>query len=263
MVHVLLPFMILPLYSVMKGIPPTLHAAAALAGRHAAVRVPPHLPAADECPASRRPLLVFIMAIGYYITPALVGGPNDQMISYFITFHNGDGELGHGLGAGGGAAAGHRCSTASSPPASGADGDERSMAQPFGRVRLAASPGRDACWCSLFLVAPILAIMPLSFNDGAFLTYPMPGLSLRWYEDFFASARWATASRTASHRQSGHAARDRARHAGRDRPGAGRSAAAGAGRCCCRRWSCRSSSPPSASYFFFAPARADQTYTGI
>lgn len=41
-----------------------------------------------------------------------------------------------------------------------------------------------------FLMAPILAIVPLSFSSGAYLTYPLPGLSLRWYEDFFASPRW-------------------------------------------------------------------------
>lgn len=42
----------------------------------------------------------------------------------------------------------------------------------------------------VFLMAPILAIVPLSFSSGAYLTYPLPGLSLRWYEDFFASPRW-------------------------------------------------------------------------
>src|SRR6516164_2230758 len=42
----------------------------------------------------------------------------------------------------------------------------------------------------LFLIAPILAIMPLSFNSVPFFTYPMPGLSLRWYQDFFGTARW-------------------------------------------------------------------------
>ncbi|MGX7874657.1 ABC transporter permease [Mesorhizobium sp. ORM6] len=41
-----------------------------------------------------------------------------------------------------------------------------------------------------FLVAPILAIMPLSFSSGSYLTYPMPGFSLRWYDDFLSSARW-------------------------------------------------------------------------
>jgi putative spermidine/putrescine transport system permease protein len=42
----------------------------------------------------------------------------------------------------------------------------------------------------LFLVAPILAVMPLSFNSVPFFTYPMPGLSLRWYREFFLTDRW-------------------------------------------------------------------------
>ncbi|MET4316059.1 ABC transporter permease [Bradyrhizobium sp. RT4b] len=42
----------------------------------------------------------------------------------------------------------------------------------------------------LFLIAPILVIMPLSFNSVPFFTYPMPGLSLRWYEEFFLTGRW-------------------------------------------------------------------------
>ena len=42
----------------------------------------------------------------------------------------------------------------------------------------------------LFLVAPIAAIVPLSFSAGSFLHYPLPGLSLRWYRDFFTSDFW-------------------------------------------------------------------------
>ncbi|MHC4047938.1 ABC transporter permease [Bradyrhizobium sp. 23AC] len=42
----------------------------------------------------------------------------------------------------------------------------------------------------LFLIAPILVIIPLSFNSVPFFSYPMPGLSLRWYEDFFLTGRW-------------------------------------------------------------------------
>ncbi|CAO3430828.1 ABC transporter permease [Azospirillum doebereinerae] len=42
----------------------------------------------------------------------------------------------------------------------------------------------------VFLMAPILAIVPLSFSSGAYLTYPLPGLSLRWYVDFLSSPRW-------------------------------------------------------------------------
>ncbi|MDR6289518.1 putative spermidine/putrescine transport system permease protein [Inquilinus ginsengisoli] len=42
----------------------------------------------------------------------------------------------------------------------------------------------------LFLIAPILAIIPLAFNGGSFLTYPLDGFSLRWFEEFFTSDRW-------------------------------------------------------------------------
>src|SRR5437899_11444815 len=41
-----------------------------------------------------------------------------------------------------------------------------------------------------FLVAPILIIVPLSFSSGSFFYYPLPGFSLRWYQDFFASPFW-------------------------------------------------------------------------
>ena len=87
MVHVLLPFMILPLYSVMKAIPPQYVRAAASLGAPplvawARVYVPQTLPGIGAgC------LMVFIQALGYYVTPALVGGADDQMISYFIAFY--------------------------------------------------------------------------------------------------------------------------------------------------------------------------------
>ena len=47
----------------------------------------------------------------------------------------------------------------------------------------------------LFLVAPILTIVPLSFSSGSFLYYPLPGLSLRWYQDFFTSSFWLSSLR--------------------------------------------------------------------
>jgi putative spermidine/putrescine transport system permease protein len=86
MVHILLPFMILPLYSVMKNIPPSLMRAASSLGANPIVAffkvyLPQSMPG-----ISAGCLLVFILAIGYYITPALVGGPKDQMLSYFIAF---------------------------------------------------------------------------------------------------------------------------------------------------------------------------------
>ena len=87
MTHVLLPFMVLPLYSVMRSIPPTHMAAAASLGANPVqgfirVYLPQTLPGIGA-----GGLLVFILAIGYYITPALVGGRSGQLISNMIAYH--------------------------------------------------------------------------------------------------------------------------------------------------------------------------------
>lgn len=87
MTHVLLPFMVLPIYSVLITIPKNLMPAAASLGAppwRAFLRV--LLPLSLRGVASGS-LLVFISAIGYYITPALIGGPGDQMISSIIAFY--------------------------------------------------------------------------------------------------------------------------------------------------------------------------------
>ncbi len=86
-VYVLLPFMILPLYAVMRAIPTVhLRAAASLGARPWTVFRRIYLPQALPG-VGAGVLLVFIQALGYYITPALVGGADDQMISYFIAFY--------------------------------------------------------------------------------------------------------------------------------------------------------------------------------
>ena len=46
-----------------------------------------------------------------------------------------------------------------------------------------------------FLLAPVAAIVPLSFSAGSFLFYPLPGLSTRWYADFATSPLWTDALR--------------------------------------------------------------------
>ncbi|MBO6278141.1 MAG: ABC transporter permease, partial [Pseudomonas sp.] len=45
----------------------------------------------------------------------------------------------------------------------------------------------------MFLIIPILVIVPLSFNAGSFLSYPLSGFSLRWYREFFSSNDWMPA----------------------------------------------------------------------
>jgi putative spermidine/putrescine transport system permease protein len=47
----------------------------------------------------------------------------------------------------------------------------------------------------VFLVLPILVIIPLSFADSSFLSYPMPGLSLRWYDNLIHSEEWIRAAK--------------------------------------------------------------------
>ena len=47
----------------------------------------------------------------------------------------------------------------------------------------------------LFLMLPVLVIIPLSFADSTFLSYPMPGVSLRWYHSLFESEDWIRATK--------------------------------------------------------------------
>ena len=87
MVHILLPFMVLPLVASFRALDPRLPRAAASLGAapwrvFLRVTLPLSLPGVGAgC------LLVFILSIGYYITPALLGSPNDQMVSYFVAFY--------------------------------------------------------------------------------------------------------------------------------------------------------------------------------
>ncbi|MGY3078093.1 putative spermidine/putrescine transport system permease protein [Bradyrhizobium sp. LM6.10] len=96
MTHIQLPFTLLPIYSVMKTISPTyVRAARSLgAGPFYAfwkIYFPQTLPGiAAGC------LLTFILCLGYYITPALVGGPADQMVSSFVAHYTNE-ELNWGM----------------------------------------------------------------------------------------------------------------------------------------------------------------------
>src|SRR5690625_85093 len=87
MTYILLPFMILPLFSVMRGINPAFMQAALSMGARpiqafSKIYFPLSLPG-----LSAGALLVFIISIGYYITPALLGGTDGQMIANLIAFH--------------------------------------------------------------------------------------------------------------------------------------------------------------------------------
>ncbi|MFZ3218749.1 MAG: ABC transporter permease [Rhodoferax sp.] len=84
MVHILLPFMILPLYSVMKSVPQNyVRAAVSLGSAPLAAFFRVYVPQTYPGVAAGG-LLVFITSIGYYVTPALLGGAADQMLSYYV-----------------------------------------------------------------------------------------------------------------------------------------------------------------------------------
>ncbi|PTB19051.1 ABC transporter permease [Trinickia symbiotica] len=87
MVHVLLPVMILPLYSVMLKIPPSQMRAATSLGAH-----PLRAFATVFVPLSRPGIaggvtLVFMLSVGFYATPALVGGAHGTFIGNIIAYH--------------------------------------------------------------------------------------------------------------------------------------------------------------------------------
>ena len=98
MTHILLPFMILPLFSVMKTIPPTYMRAAKSMGANdftafRRVYFPQSIPGIGA-----GSILVFILSIGYYITPEIVGGTKGVFISNRIAYHISS-SLNWGLGA--------------------------------------------------------------------------------------------------------------------------------------------------------------------
>ncbi|MGH0241443.1 ABC transporter permease [Sinorhizobium meliloti] len=87
MTHVLLPFAILPLYSTMKSINPIyVRAAQSLGAKPSTAFWKIYFPQTRPGLAAAG-LLVFILSVGYYVTPALVGGTQDQLISSFIALY--------------------------------------------------------------------------------------------------------------------------------------------------------------------------------
>ena len=209
MTHILLPFMILPLYSVMRGIDPSyLRAALSLGARpipaFARIYFPMTLPG-----LSAGALLVFIISVGYYITPALVGGTDGQMISNIIAFHmqrSNNWELAAALGSLLLALIlllywlYDRFVGASNIKLA----KEQTMKIPayYGFWHhLGSWLLKTSSWLVLlFLIMPILVIIPLSFNVEPFfsftegmLTFQPEAYSLRWYTAIFTDDKWLLA----------------------------------------------------------------------
>ncbi len=204
MSHVLMPFVVLPLFTAFRSIDQSVVQAAeslgagpfALCGR---LFLPLTAPG-----ALAGATIVFMSAIGYYLTPALMGGPGQTMIAQMIAF-NINTQLNWGLAA------------ALSVVVLGATLLVFALFQAvFGLDRLmghGAAGGRSGAGFGgaagrspsgvvvaglgvlvvLFLLAPVLVVFPMSLGSSPFLSFPPHDLSLRWYAAVVQRPQWLAA----------------------------------------------------------------------
>ncbi len=200
MTHVLMPFVVLPLYSSFRSMDSSLvQAAQSLGADSIGIFTKVILPLTRPGMVAGS-IMVFMNAVGYYITPSLMGGPAQRMIAELIS-HNITDELNWGIAA---ALAGVLLVTTlfalwlfnrlfgldkimGSPSGKGS---QAVIARRTGGGRISALAG---VLCALFLLVPILVVMPMSFGTGSFPTFPPPAYGLRWYLSFFEDAKWMSA----------------------------------------------------------------------
>lgn len=231
MTAVLLPLMVLSIYASVARLDQSLARAAQAAGAGPIavfwrVLFPLTLPGVGA-----GFLLVFVTALGFFITPTLLGGPADQMFAMHITqqadFATSEGFLqslavvllvitlavvgiaGRFLGFefiwGGGklsdaaakpAAGAARFASRRSPASAAADAIGWPLLRLAGRL-----PESFGTWTVRVmggvvvagLILPIVVVTIISFSSATYLTFPPPAISLRWYEKFFSDSNWMAA----------------------------------------------------------------------
>lgn len=233
-VHIMLPVMILPLVSVMMGIDKSLMAAARSMGATPLAAFwraffPMSLPGVRS-----GSLLVFVLCLGFYITPAALGGLRDAMLSNFIAAQVASSFnmaytatsafilLGIaavvlsivGLDFSGtrvSAARAGRVAWSSRLPSFGAlTGYLDELVCPYRAKRWTAklyqTRGESPWWklvgavfvglVMFYLLFPSIVVIIMSFSDGTFLEFPPSRLSLKWYRSFFGDPSWTGAAWT-------------------------------------------------------------------
>lgn len=230
-VNIMLPVMILPLLSVMMGIDKSLMAAARSMGARPfeafwRVFFPLSLPGVRS-----GVLLVFVICLGFYITPAALGGLRDVMLSSFIASQMATSiDLAPvaasafillGIAAVALCIFGLDLSTEGGLVAQQEKKSWRSRLLPLGMVKgrliELAAPFKAKRWTAqlyqiagkgrwskvvgaafmvavmMYLQFPGLIVVIMSFSAGAFLEFPPSGLSLQWYRSFFTDPTWTGA----------------------------------------------------------------------
>jgi ABC-type spermidine/putrescine transport system permease subunit I len=204
MTHVLMPFVVLPLLAAFRSLDRSVVQAAESLGA-GPIRIFRRILLPLTAPGVLAgATIVFMNAVGYYITPSLMGGPGETMIAQMIDF-NISKQLDWGLAS---ALAVVLLATTlavfalfqrifgldrlMSSGGSGRAGE--SFAGPAGRRsiggRLSAGAGVVV---AVFLILPILIVFPMSLGASPFLKFPPDAYSLNWYRSFFANPKWMTA----------------------------------------------------------------------
>ncbi|MCY1137221.1 ABC transporter permease subunit [Actinoplanes sp. Pm04-4] len=202
MTQVLLPFLVLPLYSAMSQIDGRLVVAGQSLGAPRArafrrIYLPLSAPGVVAGMS-----LVFVLSLGFYVTPALLGSTRSAMIAQVINVRakelldfGGAGAMGMFLlvvtllvlGLSRRLAGQNVAVTAAGgqPVRSGSTGEQGSSVRPWLRIHTTV--------VAIILVAPTLVIFPMSFSAATTFQFPPREWSLRWYENLFTSPEWTAA----------------------------------------------------------------------
>jgi putative spermidine/putrescine transport system permease protein len=197
MVQVMLPLMILPLYSTMGGIDRRLMVAACSLGA-----TPSGAFRKVYLPLSRPGILagsviVFVSSLGFYLVPQMLGSPQQQLLSQLI-FDQVSSLLNFGLGA-----AMAVILLAATLLVLAATSSLTRGSSHTGTISLSSSNGHPtltgrrplglgiiALFVAAILVAPAIILVPLSFTAEASFVFPPKAWSVRWYEHFFIDGEW-------------------------------------------------------------------------
>ncbi|MFG1927197.1 ABC transporter permease subunit [Cryptosporangium sp. NPDC048952] len=199
MTQVLLPFLVLPMYSAMEQIDGRLVAAGQSLGASRArafrkIYLPLSMPGVVAGMS-----LVFVLALGFYVTPALLGSTRNAMIAQVINVRTKDLLDFGGAGAMGifllavtlvvlglsRRLAGTTAVVAGAPARSRGGGEQSSEMRPWLKVHTTI--------VAILLAAPTLVVIPMSFSASQTFRFPPEDWSLRWYQELFTSPDWIAA----------------------------------------------------------------------
>jgi putative spermidine/putrescine transport system permease protein len=200
MVSYLVPYLILIFYGGMAGIDSGyVRAARSLGASPARAFFHVYAPLTRPVVLSGA-LLVFVIALGFFITPALLGPPSGITVSMLIQQQVNIAQWGVAAAMGVGLLilslivywAFNRLSGIERLAGSGLQARNHSgVGTDLGGRRLRLGLGAFTTLVLAALIAPLVYVVLVSFSDQSYLTFPPEGLSLRWYRELFADPGWA------------------------------------------------------------------------